>query len=81
MIDACIKFNMKNVIDAQVTYTAKSEKNFGLKATCKSAQKHVKFNAVHDAIKEKKDIDLNDVCCYTKKGEDTFSQMHDDKFR
>ena len=86
MMDAGLRFNMKNIIDAQVTYPVKGEKNFintrvvGLKATCQSAQNCVEFNAAHDAIKEKKDIDFNEVYCNTTADGNQFSHMLNDKF-
>jgi hypothetical protein len=86
MMEIGLKFNMQNIIDAQVTYPTKGEKNFiktrvmGLKSVCASAKNCVEFEAAKDAINEKKDIDFNELYCNVIEDNDPFSHMLNDKF-
>ena len=86
MMDVGLRFNMENVIDAQVTRPLKGELNFtnrkciGLKATCKGALNCAEFKAAYDIIEEKKDIDFDEAYCNTIVDQDQFSHLLNNKF-
>lgn len=86
MMEIGLRFNMMNILDAQLTRPIRGEKNFiktrvmGLKRVCSAASNCVEFEAAHDAINEKKDIDFNELYCNTIEDGNEFSHMLNDKF-
>ena len=86
MMDAGLKFNMKNIIDGQVSNPIEGEKNFvdtqfiGFKATCELAKKCVEYDAAHETFNEKYDADFNEIYCNTEEDKDPFLNVLNDEF-